>query len=105
MDIRIHIANLEVRFETNIEETASIEYLATVHPEHVNAGIEEVAEEFTTSHLGVNVAELDDDDDRDNPIIHTCPQLIWEKAYGQIESTIREHVSRFKEMKRHRPLL
>ena len=57
MDIRINIANLEVRFDTNADETASIEYMANVHPEHVDAGIEEIADEFTNEHLGIDATK------------------------------------------------
>ena len=106
MDIRVNIANLEVRFETNADETASINYLANVHPSHLDAGVEEIADEFTTSRLGINSADIDDED-RDDPSFSSgvCPMLVWDSAQAEVETAIREHVSQLKARKRHKPLL
>ena len=105
MEIRINIANLEVRFDTNADETGSIEYMATVHPAHIDEGMDEIADEFTNEHLGINVAELDEDDDPNDPNLHTCPSLVWDSARREVEQQIHEHVARLKALKGHRPRL
>ena len=104
MEITISIANLEVRFDTNADETASIEYMANVHPEHFDAGVEEIADEFTNEHLGISSDHIDDED-KDDPSFssHVCPSHVWDSARRDVEKAIRRHVRRLKALKGHRP--
>ena len=106
MDIGIRIANIEVRFVTDNNETASINYLAKIHPDHLDDGVSEIACEFTTSRLGISSASIADED-RDDPSFssNVCPSKVWDSARKDVEKAIRQHVRRLKSIKGHRPML